>query len=74
VCAMFSRNGSSESFSAVDFTMCHLAIGYVLDSVGWHDGPGPLAYEVRGPERRRLQGGDASLMSGRIDQFLLDTQ
>jgi hypothetical protein len=74
VCAMFSRKRTSKAFSTVDFKMCHLAIGYVLDSIGWHGGPGPLAYEVMGSERRRLQEGDAALLPGRIDQFLLDAR
>jgi hypothetical protein len=74
VCAMFSRNRTSKAFSATDVSMCHFAIGYVLDSIGWRNGPDPLAYEVMGPKRRRLQGGDASLLSARIDQFLLDIQ
>ena len=73
ICAMYSGKRDSESFSTIDFAMCHLAVGYVLDSFGWHVGLKPLAYEATGTKRRRLSDRDASLLSGRMDQFLLDT-
>jgi hypothetical protein len=70
ICGMFSRSRKSSVFSIVDFTMSHLAVGYALDSVGLRSGMPSLAIEVKAREKRRLPGGDASLLSGRVDLFL----
>jgi hypothetical protein len=70
VCAMFSRERDRTAFSIADFTMSHLAIGFALDSVAPRVGLRSIAIEVKNQEQRRLQGGDASLLSDRIDEFL----